>query len=412
MSASAVTVQSLSKKYLIQRGRKVAYQTLRERLAGVFRWRGVDDEKREFWALKELSFSLAQGEVLGVIGRNGSGKSTLLKLISRITAPTNGRIIIEGRVASLLEVGTGFHPELTGRENIFLNGAILGMRKAEIAASFDEIVAFAEVDEFLDTPVKRYSSGMYVRLAFSVAAHLNPEILVVDEVLAVGDASFQAKCLGKMHEVAQKGGRTVLFVSHNLSAVRQLTTQCLVLDKGRAVHLGSPESAIENYLSSLEASGEDVEHQPREHECAGGARFVDLQFKSKPAAFVTGEPLEFSATVAISQALSKAFMSLTVFTQEGTPVGSGFSAACIDAPNGGVRTLAIGIPPVTLSPGRYHCTVALSSMAGGVAMTMDAVTSVLHFEILSGEQRGAEPIKWNPNWGALKLPRLTASMLP
>ena len=191
------------------------------------------DEVEEFWALKDVSFEVKQGEVLGIIGRNGAGKSTLLKILSRITEPTEGRVSLRGRVASLLEVGTGFHPELTGRENIFLNGAILGMTQREIRKKFDEIVAFAEVEKFLDTPVKHYSSGMYVRLAFAVAAHLEPEILVVDEVLAVGDAEFQKKCLGKMDEVSRREGRTVLFVSHNMGVISNLCSLAIWLDAGQ-----------------------------------------------------------------------------------------------------------------------------------------------------------------------------------
>ena len=206
-----------------------------------------------FWALKDVSFKVKQGEVIGIIGRNGAGKSTLLKILSRITEPTEGRIRIRGRVASLLEVGTGFHPELTGRENVYLNGSILGMSRAEIKAKFDEIVAFSEVEKFLDTPVKRYSSGMYVRLAFAVAAHLEPEILVVDEVLAVGDAEFQKKCLGKMHDVAT-GGRTVLFVSHNMAAIRALCQRAMLLVKGQLVLLERVDKCITAYESTVSAS--------------------------------------------------------------------------------------------------------------------------------------------------------------
>ena len=209
-----------------------------------------NEEDRRFWALQDVSFDVAQGEMVGLIGRNGAGKSTLLKVISRITDPSSGSVVVRGRMASLLEVGTGFHPELTGRENIFLNGAILGMRKAEIISKFDEIVAFAEIEQFLDTPVKHYSSGMYVRLAFAVAAHLNPEILVVDEVLAVGDAAFQKKCLGKMNAVS-RGGRTVLFVSHNMAAVENLCQRGIVLERGRAVFDGSSKDAVHHYLTSF-----------------------------------------------------------------------------------------------------------------------------------------------------------------
>ncbi len=214
---------------------------------------GRPEAEEEFWALRDVSFEIKRGEMVGIIGRNGAGKSTLLKILSRITEPTTGRIALRGRVASLLEVGTGFHPELTGRENIFLNGAILGMHRHEIKAKFDEIVAFAEVEKFLDTPVKRYSSGMYVRLAFAVAAHLEPEILIVDEVLAVGDAEFQQKCLGKMSEVAHDG-RTVLFVSHSMQAISTLTRRCLLLNKGACQFDGPTAAATAAYLKS---SGSD-----------------------------------------------------------------------------------------------------------------------------------------------------------
>ena len=254
MSQTAVKVEGLSKKYTIRHEARAHYQTLRESLmqAGrrLFRRSAGPAESRatreEFWALRYVSFEIPRGEVVGIIGRNGAGKSTLLKLLSRITEPTAGCIKLNGRVASLLEVGTGFHQELTGRENIFLNGAVLGMGRAEIKRKFDEIVAFAETEKFLDTPVKHYSSGMYMRLAFAVAAHLEPEILVVDEVLAVGDLEFQNKCMGKMREVS-KGGRTVLFVSHNLTAVASLCDSGLLLSAGRLVFCGAIGDAINAY---------------------------------------------------------------------------------------------------------------------------------------------------------------------
>src|SRR6266508_1419195 len=248
MSDIAIAAENLSKSYLVghqsaQRERYTALRDVIAREARNFARKSVDlvrgreivqgDEVEEFWALRDVSFKVKQGEVLGIIGRNGAGKSTLLKILSRITEPDRGRAMLRGRVASLLEVGTGFHPELTGRENIFLNGAILGMTRAEIKSKFDEIVAFAEVERFLDTPVKRYSSGMYVRLAFAVAAHLEPEILIVDEVLAVGDAEFQRKCLGKMQDVATKQGRTILFVSHNMQAVQSLCSKGVLIEAGR-----------------------------------------------------------------------------------------------------------------------------------------------------------------------------------
>jgi lipopolysaccharide transport system ATP-binding protein len=255
-----IRAEGLGKKYVIgHAAERERYVALRDVLVRGARnlWRKTADMARgraivagdtveEFWALKDVSFEVKRGEVLGIIGRNGAGKSTLLKILSRITEPSEGQVTIDGRVASLLEVGTGFHPELTGRENIYLNGAILGMTRAEIRRKFDEIVAFAEVEKFLDTPVKRYSSGMYVRLAFAVAAHLEPEILVVDEVLAVGDAEFQNKCLGKMSEVAA-GGRTVLFVSHNMGSVRSLCQMAVLLENGRIADAGPPDRIIQSY---------------------------------------------------------------------------------------------------------------------------------------------------------------------
>lgn len=254
MSDIAIRVEGLGKRYRIG-APAMNYRTLRDTLADAFRMPGRLLHKNgevgslnSIWALKDVSFEVRQGQVLGVVGRNGAGKSTLLKILARVTDPTEGLGEIHGRVGSLLEVGTGFHPELTGRENIFLNGAILGMHRSEIERKFDEIVDFSEVSQFVDTPVKRYSSGMYLRLAFAVAAHLEPEILVVDEVLAVGDAEFQRKCLGKMSDVAQQG-RTVLFVSHNMSAVLRLTSETLVIDKGRlALRAPTPE-AVDYYLS-------------------------------------------------------------------------------------------------------------------------------------------------------------------
>jgi len=255
MVSPVIEIESISKRYLI--GKKLAYGSLREEIAlalsAPFRRRkkdrSLDDGDDMLWALKDVSFDVHEGEVVGIIGKNGAGKSTLLKILSRITDPTEGRITMHGRMASLLEVGTGFHPELTGRENIFLNGALLGMSNVEIRKKFDEIVAFSEIEKFLDTPVKRYSSGMYVRLAFAVAAHLEPEILIVDEVLAVGDAAFQQKCLGKMGDVA-KGGRTILFVSHNMAAVRKLCTRAVLLEGGRVAASGDVEDVTEQYLNS------------------------------------------------------------------------------------------------------------------------------------------------------------------
>jgi lipopolysaccharide transport system ATP-binding protein len=270
MSQAVIKVEHLGKKFIIGHQTNERYTALRDVVAnnakGVIRRAKqlVKQEKRqavtteEFWALRDINFEINSGDRVGIIGRNGAGKSTLLKVLSRITEPTEGRITIRGRVASLLEVGTGFHPELSGRENIFLNGAILGMSRAEIRQKFDEIVAFAEIERFLDTPVKRYSSGMYVRLAFAVAAHLEPEILIVDEVLAVGDAQFQKKCLGKMEDVSRNDGRTILFVSHNMGVVSQLCNKGFLLNKGRIVATGKATEIIDKYVAASETGSSAV----------------------------------------------------------------------------------------------------------------------------------------------------------
>lgn len=273
--SNVITVENLGKKYTLHHKQREQYTALRDvlsnrvaafgkRLLHPFTAKSggtsqLTPSAEDFWALKDVSFEVKQGDRIGIIGRNGAGKSTLLKILSRITEPTAGSVRIRGRVASLLEVGTGFHPELTGRENIFLNGAILGMGRAEIARKFDEIVAFAEVERFLDTPVKRYSSGMYVRLAFAVAAHLEPEILVVDEVLAVGDAQFQKKCLGRMEEIGREG-RTVLFVSHNLAAVNTLCNSAIWLDKGLFAGSGRTDEVVRDFLAVAGSQGADTRH--------------------------------------------------------------------------------------------------------------------------------------------------------
>jgi lipopolysaccharide transport system ATP-binding protein len=306
MTDAALTVDGIGKHYRL--GRQAGYSTLRETLtrtaASPVRWvsagarrvlRGrAPDQDPSIWALKDVSFTVAHGQVLGIIGRNGAGKTTLLKILSRIVHPTEGRVVIRGRVGSLLEVGTGFHPELSGRENIFLNGAILGMPRAEITRKFDAIVDFSGVERFIDTPVKRYSSGMYVRLAFAVAAYMEPDILMVDEVLAVGDAAFQARCLGKIGEIVSSG-RTVLFVSHNMAAVRSLCTRAIILESGRLRLDGTVDACIQQYLSSGRAPEEDgrtnlAEHQPR----AGSGSVRIVGFAARPRGG-SGGPLSTGA---------------------------------------------------------------------------------------------------------------------
>lgn len=330
-----IRLEGLSKKYVISHQRKERYVALRDVLTeaakrmasravrGTPKDAAHENTRREdVWALKDINLEVAQGERLGVVGRNGAGKSTLLKLVGRITEPTEGTISLRGRVASLLEVGTGFHPELTGRENIFLNGAVLGMSKAEIKRKFDEIVAFAEVERFLDTPVKRYSSGMSVRLAFAVAANLEPEILLVDEVLAVGDVGFQRKCLWKMDEVSAKEGRTILFVSHNMDAVRRLCHRAISLDGGRMIEDGPAARVVDNYVNRA-TSGEralDIQETIRRLPANPVFRYLDVSLKQdgvESRDFVASKSIELKISYEVSESRDKLFVVMHLLDSSG-----------------------------------------------------------------------------------------------
>ncbi|MBS3026841.1 MAG: ABC transporter ATP-binding protein [Dolichospermum sp. DET50] len=334
MSDTVIRVENLGKKYIIGHQKQERHTALRDVITNKVKSIGSlinhrskkeDPTFEEFWALKDVSFDIKQGDRIGIIGRNGSGKSTLLKILSRITEPTSGKISIKGRVASLLEVGTGFHPELTGRENIYLNGAILGMSKAEITRNFDEIVAFAEVEKFLDTPVKRYSSGMYVRLAFAVAAHLEPEILIVDEVLAVGDVNFQKKCLGKMQNISQVEGRTIVFVSHNMDAIKRLCSQCVMLEEGQITAQGNSEIIFADYLSNNVTKSEpniwiDVSQTIRQIG-TGEARFLRVKYSSlnKKSAFqpYSSGTLEFLLEIKSDSFRNMGSLAIVIYDQLG-----------------------------------------------------------------------------------------------
>jgi lipopolysaccharide transport system ATP-binding protein len=372
MDDIAIRVEGLSKRYRIQQGARAHYSTLRDTLVEAvrapFRRKSCRDSAGNdsyIWALKGVSFEVKRGEVVGIIGRNGAGKTTLLKILSRITEPTEGYAEVHGRVGSLLEVGTGFHPELTGRENIYLNGAILGMKKAEIDRKFDEIVAFAEVEKFIDTPVKFYSSGMYVRLAFAVAAHLDPEILLVDEVLAVGDAAFQKKCLGKMEEMAA-GGRTVLFVSHNLSAVGRLCPKAMWLDGGVLVKLSDSPSVIAKYLSSLQSG---VTHRSWNIEEAPGDEYMRvisvslLDADGTPQGlFYQDRPIVVSITYQVLKPMMNANVGFEIRSEDGTTVFASFDA---DNPawsgrgrSPGIYCAKCEIPAHFLNQGRYFLTLS------------------------------------------------------
>jgi ABC-type polysaccharide/polyol phosphate transport system ATPase subunit len=387
-----IRADCLGKKYLIghnsERERYIALRDVISRSAQNFIRRSVDvlrgrpifvgDNSEEFWALKDVNFEIKRGEIVGIIGRNGAGKSTLLKILSRITEPTEGRATINGRVASLLEVGTGFHGELTGRENIYLNGAILGMRRAEIRRKFDEIVAFAEIEKFLDTPVKRYSSGMYVRLAFAVAAHLEPEILLVDEVLAVGDAEFQRRSLGKMSDVA-KGGRTVLFVSHNLGAIRRLCPHAFLFESGKLAFGGNVDGALTAYERLYRNSAKLVTSASFAGPLADQVRFDEIICKQGGAAVRVLNPLrEFEIELRGFALRTFSGLDLVVYVfRDGLHITS-----CHDtvdqAPLGAGHFISrFNISEDTFRPGMYTLTIGLLDSGGRWAWCPDV--AVLEF---------------------------------
>jgi lipopolysaccharide transport system ATP-binding protein len=386
MSEPVIRVEKLGKRYQVG-GPREAYGTLRDSIASAVQvpfqiLRGQRVKPKEFWALKDVSFEVRQGEVLGIIGRNGAGKSTLLKILSRVTYPTRGRAEVYGRVGSLLEVGTGFHPELTGRENIYLNGAVLGMKRAEIQRKFDEIVDFAEIEQFLDTPVKRYSSGMYMRLAFAVAAHLEPEILIVDEVLAVGDAAFQKKCLGKMRTVAREG-RTVIFVSHNMAAIRTMCSSAIVLDGGKIIRTGSPSECI-----SLYGERNSLEHgpswtRPPQSELQS---LAIMQVNSQLAGEQPNLALDLEIFLESASKHKAAFLAVDITDISGTvlmqalPQVEGFIE---DMERHHRIRLEIDLPP--LIPGKYLLTVWVGSHN---TETLDEVNEIASFEIFESPTKG------------------------
>jgi lipopolysaccharide transport system ATP-binding protein len=387
MTTHAITVAGLCKDYQIRHAGnadRTLYDVIGRALKSPFRGSEQDEPATErFWALRDVNFRLQPGEVAGVIGRNGAGKSTLLKILSRITAPTKGRIEVRGRLASLLEVGTGFHPELSGRENIFLNGAILGMTRAEVARKFDEIVAFAEIDKFVDTPVKRYSSGMYVRLAFAVAAHLETDVLLVDEVLAVGDASFQRKSLGKMSDVA-KGGRTVLFVSHNLGSVRNLCSRALWFEGGELAYDGNVDKALALYERTFSSAANLADNARFQGALSGQLRFDRFVCKQGGQPVTVIDPLS-DFQIEISGTALRSFPALELkiaFFRDGLHLGS-----CHDTPaeaqlHEGAFTSVFHIPGDTFRPGRYM--IGLGATASVASWTWGADVAALDFSENTG----------------------------
>jgi lipopolysaccharide transport system ATP-binding protein len=412
MSATrAIEVSNLTKTYRLGEQGHGA-QLLSEVLTGagrrLLRRQSGRSRKQWFDALDDVSFSVPAGEPLGIVGANGAGKTTLLKLISRITRPSSGRIRLNGRVGSLLEVGTGFHPELTGRENVFLNGSMLGMRRREIVGKFDDIVEFAGVERFLDTPVKRYSSGMYVRLAFSVAAHLEPEILLVDEVLAVGDVAFQRKCLGKMGDVAG-AGRTVLFVSHNLGAVQQLTERSILLEDGRLVMDGPTPEVLADYMQRLsDRSGRTTSLADARRPRPDLKRELELIHaelaESTGGVFEADAPISFDLGVRANAAVPEFRLSFTVHSYEGHPVGNTFSAPIDGLRQGETATFRVTVDDLPLAPGRYYLAVATGVGDERTGhRNFDIVSDILDFEV--APLRGDDGLLayWTVNWGSIRI---------
>ncbi|MBD1936507.1 ABC transporter ATP-binding protein [Microcoleus sp. FACHB-68] len=411
-----ISVKGLGKKYRIRTDAKKRYSTLREDLADTARklvqgklWQ---QKTEDFWALQDINFDIGAGEVVGIIGRNGAGKSTLLKILSRITQPTTGEAILRGRVGSLLEVGAGFHPELTGRENIFMNGTVLGMKRAEIKNKFDEIVAFAGVEKFLEMPVKRYSSGMYVRLAFAVAAHLEPEILLVDEVLAVGDAAFQKKCLGKMEDVAKRDGRTVLFVSHNMAAIQQLCLQAILLKSGLISKVGDVRDVIADYLTL--ANSQNQEEVPKLFDRRRREDFGVLiritqckvfdSSETENYSLQFGEPFVIELECLGLSDLNNVSFVVGIDSATGVRIATSTSQECscyTTIKKGEPVRTRLKIDSLILNPGNYSITVGVQGGKGQI----DHLENARFFEVMtiSWNHKSFPNDKWGivyvePNW--------------
>lgn len=413
LMSNVISVNRLSKRYRIRHNAQ-RYRSLRDEvastIANIFRGRSnlntpsLGETTEDFWALKNVDFTVGQGDRLGIIGRNGAGKSTLLKVLSRITDPSEGRVEIRGRVSSLLEVGTGFHPELSGRENIFLNGAILGMRASEVRQKFDQIVEFAEVERFLDTPVKRYSSGMYVRLAFAVAAHLEPDVLVVDEVLAVGDTHFQKKCLGRMEELSNSG-RTILFVTHNMDAMLALCNRGLVIDKGEVAFDGGPLEARQHYLSQMSLVEYSV-NQNAGRGGSGGAHIERVWIKfndPKSATIQCGEPLSIHLFAHVQEDyaartdLQVAFSINSLEGQRLHTVISSWDGTIVDASSGEIRVVC-DMDSVPLIPGKYLVDATIIFRGD----TLDCVIHCAAFDVLPRSR--PFHVERLHGWGPLDIP--------
>jgi len=399
-----IKVENTGKKYIIRHKR--SGQTAGSgaaRIVNTFRGQTAED----FWALKDIGFEIRQGERVGIIGKNGAGKSTLLKLLSRITEPTEGRIELTGKISAMLEVGTGFNPELTGRENVYLNGAILGMAKAEIDEKFDRIVAFSEIGQFIDTPVKRYSSGMYVRLAFSVASHLDPDILIIDEVLAVGDQNFRQKCMDRMNEIAM-GNKTILCVSHQMNVIRELCDRVLVLQNGRIVFDGETEDGIRFYLDEAKQGSTsffDLGSMQRAVVSANKAHLENLAFPPD-ARRLAGEDSRMKFTLAWSSAntVSAVKLRMIIKFNDGSPAGVSLSGALRDAQAGETYTESLALDTANLFPGSYKASLALyESDASGSSVILDHITDAVCFEVPPMKNADKSIIFNHSYWGHVRL---------
>ena len=417
MDEIAIKIDHVSKEYRLG---AIGGGTLRGDLQSwMARLRGQEDPNSKigsdaaahvgerFLALDDVSFEVHKGEALGIIGHNGAGKSTLLKLLSRVTAPTKGTISYNGRIASMLEVGTGFHPELTGRENVYMNGAILGMTKAEISKKFDQIVEFAEMEKFIDTPVKRYSSGMYVKLAFAVAAHLDSEIMVMDEVLAVGDMKFQQKCLGKMGDAANSEGRTVLYVSHNMNTIRQLCTRCIVLDHGKLIFDGDVEKAIGLYEQAAEYELQQiVDLEQKKHT---GMPFepiikmTELRFNKARAIYDAGDEMKLEIRVNVFQPCQNVMLRLVLNAVDNTPVAMATTVVPFSADEGNI---CVRMQLLGLAPGKYKIKPALYLINDyGAEQHLDVIVDAAVFMVQ--QKKEGTRLAWNKRyWGYLQLPDL------
>lgn len=402
MSNPVITVENLSKSYVLKHQQVERYTALRDVIAykakNILKFKSDSGHSKseEFWALKNVSFEVNEGDRIGIIGRNGAGKSTLLKILSRIVSPTSGRITIEGRVASLLEVGTGFHPELSGRENIYLNGSILGMSKSEIRSKFDEIVAFSEVERFLDTPVKRYSSGMYVRLAFAVAAHLDPEVLIVDEVLAVGDAEFQRKCIGKMKDVSSSG-RTILFVSHNMQMIQKLCNKGILLQKGNILQSGDIDSTVQKYMDTSEENNAVYEIPlPIDHEMLPGY-VTKVQVEDSEEKLISevpiGEPWQIRLFITVTKSSTNFVVGLGLCTILDMALQTTWTLP--QSINPGNYEVVFHNDTIIYTEGQYKLIVGLTSekrsiqyIDGAGFITISAVTRLTESEGIVNTQSG------------------------